>query len=280
MIKHRGQKHHNPAGYIDNIGMSSCHVQSFTMGIGRRFFEIVQDPSKDTQALKADAITQELELFDSLIEGSAFASHKLLRKDDREKLSPWLQRTGWVAHLGDYPLDPLGQSATLRIIQHFDNTTDLDLGFMFMCVRKAFGNIWRDALDLVRQGSMHPVLTLLKTPKRESYAHSDVAPFRIPEQKETADKYQDQWAAYVMFCCRWWLEGQGNHISDEQKVIVAPHLVVIHKSYCSEEKNDIDSGDILNARDLDRYVIWAYTKAFANNILMVKGCYIRSWKGS
>lgn len=207
--------------------MRATTVQAFTTSVGRRFFVVLPRPEDPRVPVKCNALTQELELLDAVIEGPLEARLLNLHDQDRERLTPWLERTGWVGHLGNLPLLPLALSVTLPNIVQLGNTpvwmeTVLDR------VAQAFTALWAAAEHAISTESMNCTLVLLKTYKRDGHSGSghDLAPFRIPTQTATRDRYRNQWLTYVMFCCRWYLEHISSHnaLSDKSRVIVAPHL--------------------------------------------------------
>ncbi|RPB18036.1 hypothetical protein L211DRAFT_854547 [Terfezia boudieri ATCC MYA-4762] len=96
-------------------------------------------------------------------------------------------------------------------------------------VSEAFIKLWVGAEHAIHSDSMNSTLVLLKTFKKDSYAHQDIAPFRVPAQQATRDRYCNLWLTYTMFCCRYYLEQVSTHttLSDKYRIIVTPHLVLL-----------------------------------------------------
>ncbi|KAF8414476.1 hypothetical protein EV426DRAFT_579172 [Tirmania nivea] len=225
MVRHRGEAHNSPNGYTENPGMQPTPVQAFTLGVGRRFFAVLPRPEDPRIPAGCDALLQELELLDAVLEGPLDARLLSLQNHDRERLTPWLERTGWISHLGQFPLLPLALSVSLPNIVQADTpvwmTTVLDR------VGEAFTELWVSAEHAIDSDSMNSTLVLLKTFKKDSYVHQDIAPFRVPVQQATRNRYRNLWLTYTIFCCRCYLKQLSTHttLSDKYRVIVAPHLV-------------------------------------------------------
>lgn len=219
MIRHRSQSHK------DGAEISETPVQSFTEGIGRRYFAVQISRVDSRTAIQADQITEELELFDALLEGDGERSFAMV---ESHQLSPWLQRTGWISHLGHYPLQPLAMSVTYDNLKKGSSTSVLAV---LAKVAVVFDKIWANAEKLMEGGLTNSVLTLLKTNKRDTYSNQDVTPFKLPEHKTTCARYRKIWLTYVMFCVRCYLENlEGEpqfYIHDSQRLIVAPHLLAM-----------------------------------------------------
>ncbi|KAF8417810.1 hypothetical protein BGX38DRAFT_1280682 [Terfezia claveryi] len=197
-----GEAHSSPNGYSENPGIHPTPVQAFTLVLG-----------------------EELELLDAVLEGPLETRLLGLQHQDTEQLTPWLERTGWVSHLGQFPLLPLGLSVTLPNIVQVDTP-----GWMISVldrVAEAFTALWVAAEHSLSTEATNSTLVLLKSYKSGSYAHEDIVPFKAPAQQATRDQYRNQWLTYIMFCCRWYLEqvSGSNDLPDEYRIIVAPHLV-------------------------------------------------------
>lgn len=214
-------------------------MQSFTEGIGRRFFAVRITQADSRTAVQSDQITEELELFDTLLEGhdqtlTTIGSH------DGNRVSPWLRRTGWIAHLGDYALQPLALSVTFANLKTGASTPILSsLGR----IAAGFEIMWAKAEELIRGGLTSSLLTLLKTNKRDIYAHQDISPFKLPEEDTTWGKYRHIWLTYVIFCARWYLETVEEDprfsLEDSQRLIVAPHLLLMPIPLPGSEVDDV-----------------------------------------
>ena len=151
----------------------------------------------------------------------------ILQHEQMNRLSPWLQRTGWVDHLGSFPLQPLGESATTVKI-----STSNSASWAGTCakLRASFTTVWAAAEKSVNSESMNCSLTLLKTCKRQAYTNQDIAPFKVHETTATSERYFSLWESYLLFCCRWYKEGFSDvPIDDPDKMIVAPYLVRVQK---------------------------------------------------
>jgi len=84
----------------------------------------------------SDALTEELELLDAVLDGPLEARLLGLHSQDREHLTTWLERTGWITHLGSFPLQPLAHSINLSHIMQVD--TPLWMATTLDCVTEAF----------------------------------------------------------------------------------------------------------------------------------------------
>ena len=249
MVRHRGQTHSLTTGYNHDSGMQATTVQAFTTGVGRRYFVVLLRADDSRAPTTCDALTEELELLDAVLDGPLEARLLGLHNEDRERITPWLQRTGWVTHLGNFPLLSLALSATLTHIIHMDTpvwmTTILDR------VAEAFTSLWAAAENAISTESMNCTLVLLKTFKRHSYSGEDNTPFHIPAKQATRDRYRNHWLTYIMFCCRWYLEHTSHTLSDKYRVIVAPHLF----PYAYTPIADGDSRvDVTNLNETNAYV--------------------------
>jgi hypothetical protein len=203
--------------------MQATAVQEFTTGIGKKYFVVLLPAEDPRSPTTCDALTEELEVLDAVLDGPLEARLLGIHDEDRERLTPWLQRTGWITHLGNFPLLPLALSVTLPNLTVVDTppwiTTILDK------VAEAFTSLWATAEQAISTECMNCTLVLLRTLKRHSYSGEDNAPFRIPAKQGTRDRYRNQWLTYIIFCCRWYLEHiTPNTLSDKYRVIVAPHL--------------------------------------------------------
>lgn len=203
--------------------MEQSAVQNFTVGVGCKFFAVFPEEDNTRQPTECDPVAQELELLESIVNPPWDPELSILQEEQKNRLSPWLTRTGWVNHLGSFPLKMLGESVNTGRIS---TSKPSSWGATCNKLRQSFGIIWAAAEDSVRKEAVNSSLTLLKTCKRGTYDNQDVAPFKVQEKAATTARYFSLWESYLLFCCRWFQEGFSQaHINDEDKVIVAPHLV-------------------------------------------------------
>lgn len=225
MVKHRSGKHQIATGYASGQGMEECLVQSFSSSIGQRFFRVDPGSGGPGHISTPDATQEDLELFESLL-GSPQLDPDLTftpdpDADDSQKLSLWLNRTGWIQHLGHVPLVPLARSTQL---DHLHASSDPRVASSMRVLGEAFDGVWASAEGRVRSNDMSSTLALLKTPKQGSHGQQDIAPFKVHEESATRKKYCGHWKAYFLFCCRWQLEANGC-LPEDQRVVVEPALV-------------------------------------------------------
>lgn len=197
-------------------------------------------PTDSRTALEGDQVTEELEMFEELLEGHRYQTLATIGHSDSNRLSPWLQRTGWVAHLGHYALQPLALSVTFTNLKTGASKQILSaLGR----IAAGFELMWAKAEEFISGGLTTSLLTLVKTNKRESYSHQDIAPFKLPEEDTTRQRYRRIWLTYVIFCARWYLEtveeDPGFFLQDSERLIVAPHLLRLPIPLPGSEVDDV-----------------------------------------
>jgi len=100
-----------------------------------------------------------------------------LHSQNCERLTPWLEMTGWITHLGSFPLLPLALSVTLPNIMHVD--TPVWMATILDRVAEAF-TIWAAAEHAILTEPMHCTLTLLKSCKRHANLER-ITPHSVPQ---------------------------------------------------------------------------------------------------
>jgi hypothetical protein len=221
MVKHRGEKHQMAGGYHADDGFKESPVQTFS-NFSRRYFAVQVSPEFE-RAAKVDPGQQELEFFHS-IQRSRGDPTGQLNAMDVEKLTPWLRRTGWVEHLGDFPLVTLAESAQYNQIMSSEEL-GMDIVYQLHVVGKAFDRVWVKAVEANHAERLNSTLTLLRANKMGSYDHQDIAPFQVTQEASTLAKYNRYWKTYVLFLSRLGLEQQHQNMASHR--IIAPHLINI-----------------------------------------------------
>jgi hypothetical protein len=224
MVKHRGEKHPMAGGYHAGHGFKESAVQTFS-NFSRRYFAVEVSPEFQ-RAAKVDPAQQELEFFHSIIQAARGDPTGQLNAMDAEKLTPWLRRTGWVEHLGDFPLVALAESAQYNPIMSSDEL-GMDILQELHVVGQAFDQVWDKAVKATREERLNLTLTLLRANKMGSYDHQDIAPFQVPQEPSTVLRYKGYWKTYVLFLSRLGLEQQRPTMASYR--IIAPHLINIRQ---------------------------------------------------
>ncbi|KAF8474188.1 hypothetical protein BDZ91DRAFT_713778 [Kalaharituber pfeilii] len=195
------------------------------------------------------------EAFLSVIdEGRLNATAIPLIAEDRQKLSLWLQRTGWIEHLGNEPLLPLADSVHLPILL---SRGGLHMIKILRQVQITIQKLWVIAEQSITHNSMKCTLALLRTANKSS-SNLDNTPFKVLQETKTSNRYRDYWVSYILFCCRWFLESDKSYTGE--KLIVATELVPLKREQEKELENNQINRDILEAKSLQSYQVPYLTK--------------------
>ena len=222
MYRHRGKHHQLAGGYHTAQGFKTSTVQTFSNFVCRYF--PVEVSTEGERESTFDPAQQELEMLEAIIQESRGDPASQLNAMDAEKLTPWLRRTGWVEHLGDYPLIALAKSAQQKPIMSSRESGE-DIVEQLCMIGLAFDRVWIKAEAATRRQTLNSTMTLLKANKLGSYTHQNIVPFQVTQEPSTLKRYKDHWKSYILFLCRLGLEQKRPNMARD--LITTPHLVNI-----------------------------------------------------